>query len=56
MVSVKNGKKKDLRGHFGNYQINYLTQLDLNFDIVLIVSILCTKFFKRFMWEERRKE
>ena len=44
------GKKKNLRQVFGNYQINYLTEFDLYKDIVSIVNIFCAKIlFSRFM-------
>ena len=29
----------------GNYLMNYLTEFDLNVDIVLIVYMLCSKIF-----------
>ena len=32
-----NGKKKNLRGHFQNYQMNYLTAFDLYINILLII-------------------
>ena len=43
MIFEKCGKKKNLRGHFGIYLINYLTEFDMYINILLINTI-----FSRF--------
>ena len=50
----KNGKKNNYGRHFVNHRINYLTEFDLNIDIMLILYMFWGKilypFFKGW-WE-----
>ena len=36
IMVIKKKKKENEEGNFGNYRMNYLTEFDLNIDIVLI--------------------
>ena len=47
---TNNGKKKIQESIFENYQINYLTELDLCIDIVLIVYMVCAKILFFFFF------
>ena len=53
--SRKDGKKKKLRMHFENYQMNYLIEFDLNIHIILIVYIFRAKIIFKLMGEDNKK-
>ena len=50
MVSEKIRKKTNLGGIFGNSQMNYFTEFDLNIDIVLVMYIFCSKIIFHFFF------
>ena len=41
----KNGKKKNLKGHFGELWMNYFREFDQHIDFVFIVYMFCAKIF-----------
>ena len=51
---IKNGKKKNLRRILGNYQINYLTELDLFIDIISILYVFSAKILMLIREDRKR--
>ena len=47
----KDDARKNIRGIFVNYRINYLIEFDLYIDITLIVFMFCAKIFQRLLLE-----
>ena len=45
MISEILVRKRILEGILGNYQMNYITEFDLDVDIVLMIYIFCPNFF-----------